>query len=92
MSAQFAAIDTSAQDRRDRIAARRAEAAAREELISEALFVLRLNCINETTAIRALHAISAGLMSTKPLASTDVLETVGWVDELADQIQYRTTP
>ena len=89
MSAQLSAIDTSVQDRRDRITARRVEAAAKEDRISSALYTLRMDCTTETTVIRALHAISAGLMSTKPLASTDILETVGWIDALADQIQYR---
>ena len=75
--------------RHNRITARRVEAAAKEDRISSALYTLRMDCTTETTVIRALHAISAGLMSTKPLASTDILETVGWIDALADQIQYR---
>ena len=75
MSAQFVTIDTSIQARRERIRG--------------ALFTLRMDCNTENDAVRALHAISAGLMSTKPLPSTDLLETVEWIDQLADQIKDR---
>ena len=85
MSAQFASIDTSTQERRERIRARRLAAIAQEERIRGALFTLRMDCNTEDDAVRALHAISAGLMSTKPLPSTDLLETVEWIDQLADR-------
>ena len=74
---------------RARIAANNAASNARADRLTHAFSVLRADCTTETAAVYALHAISAGLMSAKPLASTDILETVGWIDELADQIKYR---
>jgi hypothetical protein len=44
----------------------------------------------EADAIQALHAISAGLMNrTFVHPSSGAAETVGSIDSLADEIQYR---
>lgn len=77
---------------RARIAAHHAAANAKADRINKALTVLRLDCTTEADAVRALHAISAGLMATKPLPSADIAESVELIDEVADQIQFRNEP
>lgn len=62
---------------------------SKADRINAALTVLRTDCTSEEDAVRALHAVSAGLMTTNPLPSTDERETVELLDELADRIQYR---
>ena len=73
----------------ERIASNVRQSLDRAERVNQALAILRQDVRNDEDTVRCLHAISAGLMTTKPLAGSDILDSVGRIDAVADEIQWR---
>ncbi len=73
----------------ERIAAAQRQALDRAERVNQAITILRQDVRNDEDAVRCLHAISAGLMSTRPLAGSDLLDSIERLDSVADEIQWR---
>jgi len=76
----------------ERIAAERRQWLDRTDRVNKALKILREDVITEGDAVMCLHALSAGLMTTKPLAGSDILDSVERIDAVADEIQWRYEP
>ena len=74
---------------RDRIAMHHAAANAKADRINKALTTLRKDCTTEEYAVMALNAIAAGLVTTIPAISSDICESIQWIDKVADKIQFR---
>jgi hypothetical protein len=75
----------------------RRESAARVREMNEAAFqhaliTLQMCIKSEGHAVQVLHGISSALAKTAPPPNSDLAESIGWIDELADQINYRNQP
>lgn len=74
-----------------RIPSAQRAACARADRINKALIVLRRDVRTDEDVVRVLHAVSAGLMTDKPVSS-DTADTVEKLDAVADEIQFRNEP
>ena len=72
--------------RQIRLAASQTATQQREEDFECALKLLRQSVRTEGHVVRALHVISSALT---PMAGSNLADTQGRLDELADEIEYR---
>ncbi len=93
---QAALIDRSTaeqeQVRHDRREALIKETRTNEAAFQHALIMLQTCIKSEGHAVQVMQCVSSALAKTKPLHGSDVAESIEWIDELCDQINYRNAP
>jgi hypothetical protein len=75
---------------RERIRLDRLAATARADMFNKAVRELSKLVRTEADIVRVLHAVSNSVNEyAKPLATTDLADSVKWVEQLADRIEFR---
>lgn len=77
---------------RERIRANRRLELSRNNRLSDAYKILREDIRNEGDVVRAICQITAGAKATKPLAGSDMLDTIAKLNAVSDEIEFRYEP